>query len=346
MRLLVLPLLLIVALLSVDALSSSPVRVGLRVRVADKILSTIFGNKFLFNIAKNGARNKMFNQGLSINIDWNKNRLLLENEIESLTKNFDKIVNKDLINDYPSYYLKAFHAYDEGNLSWQAAMEVESAALTVHAPIFVKTKGLLDRNGDLTLRDNFHMNMLYMFNKMNFKPKKILDIGCSTGLSTLKLHETFPNAEIIGLDLSPYFLAVANYELQTKTDLFDARKYVSYLHCNGEDTTMGRGDVDMVSMCLISHELPESASRNVFQEAYDILPSGGVLSLMDMDPLSEDFKKFASNPFAFAAFKSTEPWIQEYVRMDLVQQLRKVGFEDIQVMPNSARHRTVVAVKR
>ena len=32
---------------------------------------------------------------------------------------------------YPDYYLKAFHAYDEGNLNWLAAFEVESATLSM-----------------------------------------------------------------------------------------------------------------------------------------------------------------------------------------------------------------------
>lgn len=36
---------------------------------------------------------------------------------------------------------------------------------------------------------------------------------------------------------------------------------------------------------------------------------GGAISLMDMNPDSVFFRKFASNPFAFAAFKSTEPWL-------------------------------------
>ncbi len=100
-----------------------------------------------------------------------------------------------------------FHAYDEGNLSWQAAMEVESAALTVHAQVFTSQKDELDALGDFRLRDNFHKNMMQLLSKRNFQPKRILDIGCSTGLSTLKLHETFPDAEIIGADLSPYMLS-------------------------------------------------------------------------------------------------------------------------------------------
>jgi hypothetical protein len=66
---------------------------------------------------------------------------------------------------------------------------------------------------------------------------------------------------------------------------------------------------------------------------------------MDMNPRSKSFVKFASNPFAFAAFKSTEPWMTEYVGMDLEAALRDAGFRDIEVHFNSPRHRTVVAFK-
>ena len=38
-----------------------------------------------------------------------------------------------------------------------------------------------------------------------------LDLGCSAGLSTRALAEAFPSAQVTGLDLSPYFLAVAEY---------------------------------------------------------------------------------------------------------------------------------------
>lgn len=38
-----------------------------------------------------------------------------------------------------------------------------------------------------------------------------LDVGCSAGLSTRALAEAFPAASLTGLDLSPHFLAVAEY---------------------------------------------------------------------------------------------------------------------------------------
>lgn len=32
---------------------------------------------------------------------------------------------------YPDYYLRAFHAYEQGNLNWLAAFEVEAATLAM-----------------------------------------------------------------------------------------------------------------------------------------------------------------------------------------------------------------------
>lgn len=40
-------------------------------------------------------------------------------------------------------------------------------------------------------------------------PKRILDVGCGTGKTTQALLKRFPQAEIIGLDLSPAMIAVA-----------------------------------------------------------------------------------------------------------------------------------------
>jgi len=86
-------------------------------------------------------------------------------------------------------------------------MEVESAAVTVHSQIYIQQPDDLDGQGDFTLRDNFHKKMRMMLDRTGFQPRRVVDIGCSTGLSTLKLHNSFPSADIIGIDLSPYMIA-------------------------------------------------------------------------------------------------------------------------------------------
>ena len=40
-------------------------------------------------------------------------------------------------------------------------------------------------------------------------PRRILDLGCGSGLSTIELRRAFPNAEIVGVDLSPDMLKAA-----------------------------------------------------------------------------------------------------------------------------------------
>jgi 2-polyprenyl-3-methyl-5-hydroxy-6-metoxy-1,4-benzoquinol methylase len=142
---------------------------------------------------------------LQIGVDWKQKVAELEEEKGLLEELYGKMSRKLTL---PDYYLKPFHAYEEGNLSWQAAMEVDPAALTVHALVYTPSnKKDFRRDGDFNLRDYFHQNVKRVFAEKRFSPKRIVDMGCSTGLSTLKLHESFPDAEIIGIDLSPYYLA-------------------------------------------------------------------------------------------------------------------------------------------
>ena len=46
----------------------------------------------------------------------------------------EEIENKSM--DYPSYYLKPFHAYEHGNLDWTAAFENESASSAMAWRVF------------------------------------------------------------------------------------------------------------------------------------------------------------------------------------------------------------------
>lgn len=61
----------------------------------------------------------MIKRGLEIDVDWGKNVQGFVEQQEELNKIYDLTKSQTLV--YPEYYLKPFHAYDEGNLSWPAA---------------------------------------------------------------------------------------------------------------------------------------------------------------------------------------------------------------------------------
>ena len=69
--------------------------------------------------------------------------------------------------------------------------------------------------------------------------------------------------------------------------------------------------------------------------------------LQEMDPASQGFQRIFANPMAFAAFKSTEPWLLEYVALaaELPAVLKDAGFEGAVQSSSTPRHFTMVARK-
>ncbi|CAM9431279.1 unnamed protein product [Discosporangium mesarthrocarpum] len=316
-------------------------RSSLGLRIATSAIDALFKFEPFFAFACEKARKKIIDRADMIGVGWADSVDEMKRNMDALQAEYDGLLDNQVWESTPEYYKAPFHAYPEGNLCWKAAMEVEPSALSVHANIFTD-KGEFEANGDDHLRSNFHRRMREMMAVK--EPMDIVDIGCSTGLSTLKLAETFNQAKTItGVDLSPHMLSVARHNLRTREEQAYARGRVSYIHAPGEKTGLEEGSADLVSLCLTSHELPAEATREVFREAYRLLRPGGAISFMDMNPLSLAFQRLAGNPFAFAGFKSTEPYLQEYIALDLGHELQEAGFMTPEVRPNSPRHRTCVA---
>lgn len=89
--------------------------------VRKKIRSTCFHqvNHFVQPLQ---ARKKISDRGTSIGINQAEEVEALRSLVPSWDKQLDQVLNKSLT--YPSYYTKPFHAYESGNLCWEAAFQV------------------------------------------------------------------------------------------------------------------------------------------------------------------------------------------------------------------------------
>ncbi|MGA7936763.1 MAG: class I SAM-dependent methyltransferase, partial [Kovacikia sp.] len=177
-------------------------------------------------------------------------------------------------------------------------------------------------------------------------PQAIADLGCGVGMSTFAMQAIYPGASITGVDLSPYFLTVANYraKIASPHPTPDSPPPIRWLHAAAEATDLATASFDLVSACLVFHELPQSAAVAIFQEARRLLRPGGYFALMDMNPKSEVFVKMP--PYILTLLKSTEPYLDQYFALDLGQALVEAGFEKPTIAANSPRHRTVIAKAR
>lgn len=171
--------------------------------------------------------------------------------------------------------------------------------------------------------------------------RDILDIGCSVGVSTLALHRYYQRRErypvrTVGLDLSPYMLAVAKTR--------DVNSEISeWLHARAENTGLPDKSFDLVTIQFVTHELPGYVSQEIFAEAKRLLRPGGYIALVDNNPRSPVIQNLP--PVLFTLMKSTEPWSDDYYTFDIEAALQAVGFAPPITVPSDPRHRTIIARK-
>ncbi|WP_242040998.1 class I SAM-dependent methyltransferase [Leptolyngbya sp. FACHB-261] len=288
-----------------------------------RLVTGLLAVKPVAALAKLGARNMMINRAESMGVMW-------RSEVQKLRQrdwqsDLEAVTNPEVT--YPDYYLTSFHAYEDGNMNLEAALEVEVAAYAVHSRVWSEPK----RDGDACLRQSYHS----LLQQAVPAPQNILDIGCSVGMSTMALQEVYPTAQVVGLDLSPYYLAVAQHRYR------EQGRQVQLVHAAAEQTGLPDQSFDLVSMFLVCHELPQAATVAIFREARRLLRPGGSLAIMDMNPSSEIYRKMP--PYVLTLLKSTEPYLNEYFTLDIEQALVEAGFNSPTVTSNSPRHRTVIA---
>lgn len=294
------------------------------VPLSTRLINGLLGIKPLYGIAKHQARQMMVKRGERIGVPWKKQ--VEEMKAVDWESEIKKVENSQL--SYPDYYLTSFHAYEKGNLGWQPALELEVASLTVHSTIFNKAGEV---EGDSKLRAAYHD----VLKPQIPEPQNILDLACGVGLSSFALQEIYPQAKVTGLDLSAYFLSVANYRSLSR------QANINWVHAAAESTGNPDNSFDLVSIYLTLHELPQSATRQIFTEARRVLRSNGHIAIKCMNPESEAYQKMPR--YVFTLLKSTEPYLDEYFTLDIKQALIDAGFQTPTITPSSPRHRTVVA---
>mmetsp|Transcript_11301 Transcript_11301/g.10940 ORF Transcript_11301/g.10940 Transcript_11301/m.10940 type:complete len:396 (+) Transcript_11301:204-1391(+) len=330
------------------------------------LVNALINFKPLMGVLKVGARGQLISTAEKAGVPWRDRSEKLERDFsKDLLEYYDEIENKGIV--YPSYYTQAFHAYDEGNLNWLAAYECESATMSMAVRVYPNDNLNAQMAQDRLRSSYLDAVTTYIEKNGNIMPSKILDVGCSVGVSTFYLAKRFRKAEIVdGLDLSPHFLATAKHKqaltvkllswgsdqtIDLKTSPYsDLNQYadssverVRWLHRNAEATELPENEYDFTSASFLVHELPDQATEKIFKEMFRITSKGGTVAITDNNPRSEVIK---NRPAPIAVLmKFTEPWSDEYYMYDLEGALRNAGFIDITTIATDPRHRTIIGTK-
>ncbi|MBX3484343.1 trans-aconitate 2-methyltransferase [Phenylobacterium sp.] len=108
-------------------------------------------------------------------------------------------------------------------------------------------------------------------------PKRVLDFGCGIGNSAPHLRAAFPDAGIVGLDVSEKSLAVAR---QRFPGVADFRRYEG-----GADMPLEPG-FDLAFSACVFHHIEAAEHVALFAALKAQLAPGGVLAVFEHNPLN------------------------------------------------------------
>ncbi|MBO6505775.1 MAG: class I SAM-dependent methyltransferase [Kordiimonadaceae bacterium] len=190
--------------------------------------------------------------------------------------------------EIPPYIKSVDHHCMPGSYHTELVDDDVSAGANYDMGMFATTGGAMGKLTDMAgcavvdwLRDEYP----------NFKPKRILDIGCTIGHTVLPIAAAFPEAEVIAIDVAA---PVLRYAAARAAAL--GINNVRFVQASGEDLSRFDDEsFDMVYTSMFLHETSNSAISIIMNQIYRVLaPSGLSLHLeqpsyTDEMPLYEQF---------------------------------------------------------
>jgi len=166
-------------------------------------------------------------------------------------------------------------------------------------------------------------------NMPEFKPRRILDMGCTVGHSTLPYKELFPEAEVWGIDVGGPMIRYAHARAGAMG--LD----VNFAQMNAENTEFEDGYFDLVVSHILLHETSGKAMPRIVEECFRVLRPGGFMIHADLPPfdLMDPFTQFILDN---ETYYNNEPFWGAMRELDQVGIAKAAGFDPASIRFDTA----------
>ncbi|MFT3966225.1 MAG: class I SAM-dependent methyltransferase [Sphingobium sp.] len=154
----------------------------------------------------------------------------------------------------------------------------------------------------------------------DFHPKRILEMGCAVGHTLLPFKAAYPDAEVIGIDVSGPCVA---YGAARASALGAA---VTFSQRNAEHTGYAPESFDLVFSRILLHETCEEATRAIFAECHRLLRPGGLMFHSDA-PQFDELDPYTQSLRDWDIRFNAEPFMDGYYAMTLEDEFARSGFD-------------------
>jgi len=153
----------------------------------------------------------------------------------------------------------------------------------------------------------------------DLKPEVIVDVGCTIGHNTLPWKQTFPHAEVYGIDMAAACLRYAH--ARAKAMDVDAH----FRQGSSDHLDFADASVDIVFSSMFLHELPKKHIQRFLAEAYRVLRPGGLMLHMELPP-NAALSPYDAFYLDWDSYYNNEPFYKNFRDQDYPQLCADAGF--------------------
>ncbi len=152
-----------------------------------------------------------------------------------------------------------------------------------------------------------------------FRPRRILDLGCTAGHNTSAWHQVFSKAEVIGIDVAaPCLRYAAARAAERGLELL-------FEQMNAEFLEYPDVSFDLVISSMFLHEVPPRASPRVLREVHRVLRPGGLMLHMEVPPVDQ-LVAYDSFYLDWDGHHNNEPYYRSFRARNLLKLCESAGF--------------------
>ncbi len=223
-----------------------------------------------------------------------------------------EVLDAELKEKYPRYYLQNFHFQSGGWLTDESARIYDTQVET----LFTGAADAMRRQALPFIRDEL---IRLRATGQSDSETTFVDLACGTGRLLSFVKDNFPELPATAIDLSPEYLEEAKRQLAPWPG-------ITFVEGKAEEIPLADISADILVTVYLFHELPPRVRQEVAAEIARILKPGGLYLHVDtiqygdcegVDVLLENF------PRAFH-----EPYYDSYAKEDLETLLGEVGLAE------------------
>ena len=153
----------------------------------------------------------------------------------------------------------------------------------------------------------------------DFKPRRILEMGCTVGHNTLPFKLAFPEAEVHGIDVAAPCLRYAHARAES------LGVAVHFSQQNAERTSFEDASFNLVYSRILLHETSHQAVPRIIAETRRLLRPGGIMFHSDA-PQFDELDAYSASLRDWDIHFNNEPFMDRYYDLPLEQLFAAAGF--------------------